>query len=47
MQAKIEPNKQDMEEKKQESEEKTMKITENFKATLASTITSMMDQINM
>ena len=47
MQATIKDNKQEMKSNKQDSDEKIMKLKEDFKAMLASTITSMMDKINM
>ena len=47
MQATIETNKQDMRSNKQESDKKMMNTTEDFKSMLTSTITSMMDRINM
>ena len=47
MQSKIEVNKKDMKSNNQDSDEKMMKLTEDFKAMLASTITSMMNQINI
>ena len=45
MQATIDANKQDIKFTNQESDEKMMKLTEDFKAMLASTIKSIMDQI--
>ena len=47
MQATIETNKQDMKSNKQDSGDKMMKATEDFKAMLTSAITSMMDHIHM
>ena len=47
MQATIEANKKEMKSNKQDSDEKMMKLTEDIKEILASTITSMMDQINI
>ena len=47
IQATIEANNQEMKTNKNESDEIMMKITENFKAMLSETITSMMDQVNM
>ena len=47
MQSKIEVNKKDMKSNNQDSDEKMMKLTEYFKAMLASTITSMMNQIDI
>ena len=46
MQAAIESNKQDMKPNKQDYEEKIMKLTEDFKEMLASSMTSISDQIN-
>ena len=46
MQATIESNKQDMKYNKQEYDDKKMKFTEDFKAMLASSITSIKYQIN-
>ena len=42
----IEVNKQNMKSNKQEYDEKLIKLIEDFKEMLASTITSMMDHIN-
>ena len=47
MQATIESNKQEMEANKRDSDEKIMNLIEDFKSILESTITSIMDQINM
>ena len=47
MQATIKSNKQEIKSNKQDSDEKMMNLTEDFKAILASSITSMMDHINM
>ena len=47
MKAKIETNKQDLKANKQDSDEKMMNLTEYFKVMLTSTITSLMDQINI
>ena len=46
MQDTIEANNQEMKTNNQDSDEKMMKLTEDFKAMLASTIKSIMDQIN-
>ena len=46
MQAAIEANKQETKANKQDSDKKTMKLTEDFKAMNASSITSITDQIN-
>ena len=45
MQATIDANKQDIKFTKQDSDEKMMNLTEDFKAMLTSTIKSKMDQI--
>ena len=47
MQATIKYNKQKMEDNKKNSDDKMMNTIEDFKAMLASTIISMMDQINI
>ena len=47
MQATIKYNKQKMEDNKKNSDDKMMNTIEDFKAMLASTITSMMDYNNM
>ena len=47
MQATIEANKQDMRSNKKDYDEKMMNLTEDFKAMIESTITSMMDHIKM
>ena len=46
MQAAIEANKQQMKNNKQDSDEKMMKLTEDFKAVIASSITSITYHIN-
>ena len=46
-QAKIESKKPEMNTNKKYSDEKNMNLTEDFKAIIESTITSMMDQINI
>ena len=46
MKSAIESNKQDIKAKNQDSDEKMMKLTEDFKPMLASYITSIIDQIN-
>ena len=45
MQATIESNKQEIKSNRQESDDKMMILTEDSKTMLASTITSIMDQI--